>query len=115
MQGPVSFNNFLSSLFENFNQKSFRRTDYLAYINRRKDQRGGDEASIVDTAIVGPLLGLLGFVLGERVYNEGRQNGRPDFAPTDSTYGTSFIVEDKSTSVDLNFDITDPESHLLKL
>ncbi len=75
----------------------------------------GDEASIVDMAIVSPILGLLGFEPAERVYNRQKVDGRPDFAPRDALYGTCFIVEDKSTSLPLDFDLTNPESHLSQL
>ncbi|MBV9258210.1 MAG: N-6 DNA methylase [Ktedonobacteraceae bacterium] len=69
----------------------------------------------MDTAIVSSLLTLLGFAPGEQVYNQQRPNGRPDFAPMDTVYGTCFIVEDKSTSLQLDFDLTNPESHLSQL
>jgi type I restriction enzyme M protein len=115
MSSSIVFTDFLTKFFELFTSKSFRGSDYLSYLKRPVDQRGGDEASIVDTATVSPLLGLLGFEPGERVYNQQRQNGRPDFAPTDSLYGTCFIVEDKSTLLDLTFDLSDPDSHLSQL
>ncbi len=115
MPSSVDFSVFLSQFFELFNAKSFKGGDYLQYLNRPNDQRSGDEAAIVDTAIVGPLLDLLGFSPAERVYNQQRQNGRPDFAPSDALYGTCFIVEDKSTSLPLTFDLNDPDSHLSQL
>ncbi len=40
---------------------------------------------------------------------------RPDFAPSDVVYGTCFIVEDKSTSLALTFDLSAPNSHLSQL
>src|SRR2546422_8700931 len=113
MSSSLVFTDFLPKFFELFAGKSFRGGNYLTYL--RRPVRSGDEASIVDTAIVSPLLGLLGFEPAERVYNQQRQNGRPDFAPTDSVYGTCFVVEDKSTSLPLNFDLTNPDSHLLQL
>jgi type I restriction enzyme M protein len=115
MDHSVSFEKFLEAFFAIFAQKTFRRVDYLTYLNQPEKQRGNDEAPIVDTAIVGPLLGLLGFAPPERVYNQQRQNGRPDFAPTDTVYGTCFMVEDKNTSLELTLDLTDPESHLSQL
>ncbi len=115
MSHEASFENFLSAFFEMVAQKTFRRVDYLTYLSQPDHNRSGDEASIVDTAIVGPLLGLLGFSPPERVYNQQRQNGRPDFAPTDSVYGTCFVVEDKSTSLTLTFDLANPTSHLSQL
>ena len=115
MSHLMTFEDFLTAFFELFSQKTFRRADYLTYLNQADGTRGGDEASIVDTAIVGPLLGLLGFAPAERVYNQQRQNGRPDFAPTDPVYGTCFVVEDKSTSLALSFDLTNPDSHLSQL
>jgi hypothetical protein len=112
---PTTFGDFLTDFFGLFSQKTFRRADYLTYLSQPDKSRSGDEASIVDTAIVSPLLGLLGFEPAERVYNQQRQNGRPDFAPTDSVYGTCFVVEDKSTSLPLTFDLNNPDSHLSQL
>ena len=113
MSSPIVFSDFLPKFFELFAGKSFRGGNYLTYL--RRPVRSGDEASIVDTAIVSPLLSLLGFEPAERVYNQQRQNGRPDFAPTGSLYGTCFVVEDKSTSLELTFDLRDPHSHLSQL
>ena len=109
---PATFDEFLIAFFDLFAQKTFRRTDYLTYL---KQLHSGDEASVVDTAIVGPLLGLLGFEPAERVYNQQRQSERPDFAPTAPVYGTCFVVEDKSTSLSLTFDLADHDSHLSQL
>lgn len=115
----TEFSDFLNAFFRLFAQKRFRRAgfrgEYLSYLNSTDAQRTGDEAKTVDTAIVGPLLSLLGFEPAEHVYNEQRSNGRPDFAPNDAIYGTCFIVEDKSTSQPLTFDLADPDSHLAQL
>lgn len=113
MNASTAFADFLNGFFMLFSQKTFRRLDYLAYL--KLPSRGGDEASIVDTAIIGPLLGLLGFEPGERVYNQQRSDERPDFAPTDPVFGTCFVVEDKNTAHTLTFDLTDPESNLSQL
>jgi len=102
----VEFATFLAQFFALFEGKSFRGHDYLEYLNRSDNQRSGDEASIVDTAIVGPLLGLLGFAPAARVYNLARLNGRPDFAPEDAVLGTCFMVEDKSTALSLTLDLS---------
>ena len=115
MDYPVSFEEFLKSFFSIFTQKTFRRVDYLSYISQPERNRGNDEAPIVDMAIVSPLLGYLGFAEGERVYNQQRQDERPDFAPTELVYGTCFVVEDKNTSLELTLDLNDPESHLSQL
>ncbi|MFZ1028864.1 MAG: N-6 DNA methylase [Limnoraphis robusta] len=115
MTHPMNFNEFLTAFFGIFTQRSFRGADFLSYLNRSDAQRSGDEASIVDTAIASPLLGLLGFEAGERVYNQQHLGDRPDFAPSDPVYGTCFIVEDKSTSLSLTFDLNDPNSHLSQL
>ncbi len=112
---PTTFGDFLTDFFGLFSQKTFRRADYLTYLSQPDKSRSGDEAPIVDTAIVSPLLGLLGFEPAERVYNQQRQNGRPDFAPTDSVYGTCFVVEDKNTSLPLTFDLNNPDCHLSQL
>src|SRR5260370_41884433 len=113
MSSSMDFADFLTKFFGLFVGKSFRGGDYLAYLKR--PTRSNDEASIVDTAIVGPLLGLLGFEPAERVYNQQRSFERPDFAPTDSVYGTCFVVEDKNTSLTLTFDLADPDSHFSQL
>jgi type I restriction enzyme M protein len=115
MSHPIPFDEFLPAFFGIFTRRSFRGADFLNYLNRSEDQRSGDEASIVDTAIASPLLGLLGFEAGERVYNQQHLGDRPDFAPSDPVYGTCFIVEDKSTSLALTFDLNDPNSHLFQL
>src|SRR6266566_1011658 len=115
MDHPETFSDFLTAFFELFSQRTFRRTDYINYLKQPETKRTNDEAPIVDTAIVGPLLGLLGFAPGERVYNQQRHSDRPDFAPAAPIYGTCFMVEDKNTSLKLDFDLRDPESHLSRL
>jgi type I restriction enzyme M protein len=115
MDYPMTFDEFLPAFFGIFTQRSFRGADFLSYLSRSDAQRSGDEASIVDTAIASPLLGLLGFEAGERVYNQQHLGDRPDFAPSDAVYGTCFIVEDKSTSLALALDLSDPNSHLSQL
>lgn len=115
MSSTTTFANFLNGFFSLFAQKTFRRLNYLAYLDLPDKNRSGDEASIVDTALVGPLLGLLGFEPGERVYNQQRSNERPDFAPADPVFGTCFVVEDKNTAHTLTFDLTHPESNLSQL
>ena len=111
----MSFDEFLPAFCAIFTQSRFPGGDFLTYLNRPDSQRSGDEASIVDTVISSPLLGLLGFEPGERVYNQQHLGERPDFAPRDPIYGTCFIVEDKSTSLSLTFDLSDPNSHLSQL
>jgi len=115
MTVSMSFDEFLPAFCAIFTQSRFPGGDFLTYLNRPDSQRSGDEASIVDTVISSPLLGLLGFEPGERVYNQQHLGERPDFAPRDPIYGTCFIVEDKSTSLSLTFDLSDPNSHLSQL
>ena len=115
MSSSADFATFCTQFFALFSGKSFRGGDYLSYLQRPDQLRSGDEASIVDMAIVSPLLGLLGFEPAEKVYNQQRQNGRPDFAPTDVLYGICFLIEDKSTSLSLSFDLNDSDSHLSQL
>jgi type I restriction enzyme M protein len=115
MAEAASFADFRDAFFGLFEGRSFRGNDYLGYLGTPSARRGNDEAPIVDTAIVGPLLGLLGFEPAERVYNQTRQSDRPDFAPMDAVYGTCFMVEDKNTALALTLDITDPDSHLSQL
>ncbi len=111
----TTFDAFLPAFFSVFTQPQFRGNDFAAYLQKPAPRRTGDEASIVDNAIVGPLLGLLGYAHGEQVYNQGKKFGRPDFAPETDDYGVCFVVESKSTGLALNLDTTDPESHLSQL
>jgi type I restriction enzyme M protein len=111
----MTFEEFLAAFFDIFARKSFQKANFIDYLARPDRRRSGDEASIVDTVIVSPLLGLLGFSEGDRVYNHQRLGERPDFAPSDPLYGTCFVIEDKSTSLDLTLDLIDPESHLSQL
>lgn len=109
------FDEFLTSFFGIF-QKSFKKqSDFVSYLNLPNSKRTGDEASIVDNAIISPLLELLGFAPGEQGYNQHKQSSRPDFAPSDRVYGTCFIVENKNTSLTLTLDLNDPDSHLSQL
>jgi hypothetical protein len=56
MSYPETFEEFQTAFFEEiFTQKTFRRLDYLTYLSQPEKQRGSDEASIVDTAIISPL------------------------------------------------------------
>ena len=111
----TTFEDFLGGFFALFTQRTFRGGDYLSYLRRTEERRSGDEAAIVDTAVVGPLLGVLGFAPGERVYNLQRESSRPDFAPQDEAYGTCFIVEDKNTTHLLTLDPRDPNSDISQL
>ena len=102
----TTFEQFQESFFGIFTQRQFRNVDFLEYLERPSPRRGGDEASIVDNTIVGPLLSLLGFGPGDQTYNQNNKNGRPDFAPQDSGYGVCFIVENKSTALELTTGLT---------
>lgn len=115
MPNPTAFDTFVASFFALFTGRDFRGNDYLTYLQLPEVRRRGDEARVVDNAIVGPLLELLGFERAAQEYNQQRPNGRPDFAPRDEIFGTCFIVEDKSTALQLDFNLADPESHLSQL
>ncbi len=110
-----TFDQFLAGFFELFTKPQFRSVDFRQYLQRPAPGRAGDEASVVDNAIVGPLLSLLGFASGEQVYNQNNKNGRPDFAPRVPEVGDCFIVEDKSTGLELTLDAADPDSNLFQL
>ena len=110
-----AFVDFLPAFFAVFTPPSFRGTDFPGYLARPPGQRTGDEASIVDAAVVIPLLGLLGFAPGEQTYNRQKHGDRPDFAPEHALYGTCFVVEDKATALSLDFDMSIPNSHLAQL
>ena len=113
---PATFDEFLPAFFNLFTQSYAGRTDFLDYLAHRSDAQGrGDEATIVDSVIVGPLLGLLGFETTERIYNQQKAGDRPDFAPRDEVFGTCFLVEDKNTSLELDCDMTHPDGHLRQL
>ncbi len=109
------FDDFQQAFFALFTQRQFRGVDFSAYVQRPAPRRSGDEASIVDNSIVSPMLALLGFAPGEQLYNQNNRNGRPDFAPTIDDYGICFVVEDKSTGLELELDLSDPDSHLSQL
>lgn len=115
MSAATDFSDFCAQFFALFARKTFgrQRVDYLSYLNQ--PNRHGDEASIVDTAITGQLLELLGFEPAERNYNQQRRDERPDYAPASSVYGTCFVVEDKSTATTLTFDLANSDSHLSQL
>ena len=104
-----TFDDFRLAFFGIFTSRSFKGGNFLSYLERPVGQRGGDEASVVDTAIVGPLLGLLGFEPGERTYNEQHQADRPDFLPRLAGYGECFVVEDKNTTLGLTLDMATPQ------
>jgi hypothetical protein len=103
---------FLTSLQHILTRVGFRGADLHGYLARPAAQRTGDEASIVDRAIVAPLLELLGFPPGDQSYNVQRHGDRPDFAPSAELYGTCFVVESKNTTLGLPGDPADPESPL---
>ena len=109
------FETFASSFLDVLCRPQYRDQSLPQYLQRAASSRGGDEASIVDVAIVKPLLELLGFEPGQQVYNRQRAGDRPDFLPTDPLVGACFAVEDKSTSLDLSLDLGDPDSHLSQL
>jgi type I restriction enzyme M protein len=95
MTHVATIEDFLTNFFKIFSSKTFPGGNYLEYLNRLSEQRSGDEASIVDRAIVGPLLDLLGFAPAEQVYNQQCQNGRPDFAPADALLGSAPVEEEE--------------------
>lgn len=115
MTTPPATPDFLSGFQHLLTRTGFRGADFRAYLTRPTAQRSGDEASIVDRAIVGPLLELLGFAPGDQNYNLQRRGDRPDFAPSVEVYGTCFVVESKNTTLMLTLDASDPESHLGQL
>ena len=106
---------FCADFFALFGGAAFRGKSFIEYIQLPAVRRTGDEAAVVDMAISGPLLGLLGFAPGQRGYNQQRLGERPDFVPNDPICGSCFVVEDKSTSLDLTLDLHDPTSHLAQL
>lgn len=98
----TSFDEFQNALFALLETPQFNGQTFLDYLARDKSQRSGDEASIVDNAICGPLLDLLGFSPGEQVYNAAKSDQtRPDFAPRLPEIGNCFVIEDKATAIDL--------------
>jgi type I restriction enzyme M protein len=106
---------FLAGFQHIFTRTGFRGTDFRTHLTRPVTQRSGDEASIVDRAIVGPLLELLGFAPGDQNYNVQQRGDRPDYAPSVAVYGTCFVVESKNTTTTLTLNPNDPESNLGQL
>ena len=111
---PTNFADFQTAFFKIFEQPQFDGQTFLAYLE--KSDRSGDEASVVDNVVSGPLLTALGFSSGEQTYNAVKSDlSRPDFAPVTLETGACFLVEDKSTSLDLTLDLADKKSHLSQL
>ena len=115
MLPPLAPSDFLTQFQHIFTRTGFRGSDFRAYLTKPIHQRSGDEASIVDRAIVGPLLDLLGFAPGDQNYNLQRRGDRPDFAPSVEVYGSCFVVESKNTTLTLTLDVHDSESNLGQL
>ncbi|NNJ10998.1 N-6 DNA methylase [Chloroflexales bacterium ZM16-3] len=112
---PSATPDFLAQFQHIFTRNGFRGGDFQTYLTKPTNQRSGDEASIVDRAIVAPLLDLLGFAPGDQNYNLQRRGDRPDYAPSVEVYGTCFVVESKNTTLTLTLDVHDPESNLGQL
>jgi type I restriction-modification system DNA methylase subunit len=112
---PSPASDFLAGFQHIFTRTGFRGVDFRTHLARPANQRSGDEASIVDRAIVGPLLELLGFAPGDQNYNVQRRGDRPDYAPSVAVYGTCFVVESKNTTTTLTLNPDDPESSLGQL
>jgi hypothetical protein len=69
-----------------------------AYLGSPEEERGGDEANIVDTRVSRALLEALGYASAEIDYNAGKDNLRPDFVIRIRDFpGCCFIIEDKAT------------------
>lgn len=115
MTMPSSPTDFLTQFQDIFTRNGFRGVDFRTHLARPSNQRSGDEASIVDRAIVGPLLDLLGFPPGDQNYNVQQRGDRPDYAPRADGYGTCFVVESKNTTRAIPGALTDPESPLSQL
>lgn len=100
MPKPKTFAQFQAEFFQIFEQPQFGGQTFLQYLEH--SDRSGDEASVVDNVISGPLLISLGFSSGEQVYNAVKSDlSRPDFAPNVPEVGACFMVEDKATPLEL--------------
>lgn len=106
---------FLAGFQDISTRRGFRGVDFRTHLTRPIRERSGDEASVVDRAIVAPLLDLLGFAPGDQNYNVQQRGDRPDYAPSAEVYGTCFIVESKNTTTTLTLTPDDPESNLGQL
>ena len=96
-----NFTDFQAAFFQLFEQPQFGGQTFLQYLE--KADRSGDEASVVDNAISGPLLTALGYSSGEQTYNAVKSDlSRPDFEPKIPEIGVCFVVEDKGTVEELN-------------
>ena len=113
---PTDFDAFQAAFFHIYEQPQFDGQTFLAYLDKDKSDRSGDEASVVDNVVSGPLLTALGFSSGQQTYNAVKSDlSRPDFEPKTMETGVCFVVEDKSTSLDLTLDLVDKKSHLSQL
>lgn len=111
---PTEFADFQTAFFQIYEQPQFDGQTFLGYL--QKSDRSGDEASLVDNVLSGPLLKLLGFSQGEQTYNAVKSDlSRPDFAPETKETGAAFMVEDKSTSLELTLDLSNKKSNLSQL
>ena len=97
---PDNFSDFQAAFFHIYEQPQWSGQNFLQYLG--KSERSGDEASVVDNAISGPLLSALGFSGGEQTYNAVKSDlSRPDFEPKIHEIGVCFVVEDKGTAEEL--------------
>jgi type I restriction-modification system DNA methylase subunit len=102
MPAISSFPEFSAAFFNLLEQPQFGGQTFLDYIARHPSERSGDEASVVDNVLSGPLLSLLGFSEGEQRYNAVKSDQtRPDFAPRVPSVGDCFVIEDKATGLEL--------------
>ena len=95
---PLDFDKFQTDFFQIYEQPQFDGQTFLAYLEKDKSDRSGDEAFVVDNVVAGPLLSALGFSPGEQTYNKSKSDrSRPDFEPKTPESGVCFVVEDKAT------------------
>jgi type I restriction-modification system DNA methylase subunit len=92
---------FLEAFLGPLAEPSFSEAGALdEYLGLNEDLRAGDEANIIDLRITSKLLTALGYGPSEIIYNQKKQNLRPDFVVRITEYPirACFVIEDKSST-----------------
>jgi type I restriction enzyme M protein len=96
----VKYEDFEDAFLTALSQDNFYQgQSLLQYLAKPEDERGNDEADIVDNKITSELIKALGYASGEITYNRSKGIQRPDFIVTISAYPRPcFIAESKNTA-----------------
>ncbi len=99
----ATFDTFLESFVGSLAEDAFYQGESLPqYLSRPADERGNDEADVVDDKIVSVLIHALGYTSGERQYNRSHSGGkRTDFTiriPASEYPKPCAVIESKNTA-----------------